>query len=50
MGLEIYAGAIAPNPYQKGNDRACDKCDYQAICRFDPWVHPYRSLKAFSQQ
>jgi ATP-dependent helicase/nuclease subunit B len=49
MGREIYAGAIAPNPYQKGNDCACDKCDYQAICRFDPWTQPYRNLKVLIQ-
>jgi ATP-dependent helicase/nuclease subunit B len=44
MGREIYAGALQPNPYQKGRERACDKCEYQAICRFDPWTDSYRVL------
>jgi ATP-dependent helicase/nuclease subunit B len=46
MGREIYEGAVAPNPYQKGNKRACDNCDYISICRFDAWTQPYRTLKA----
>jgi ATP-dependent helicase/nuclease subunit B len=46
MGREIYEGAIAPNPYQKGGKLACDNCDYMSICRFDPWTQPYRHLKA----
>jgi len=44
MGREIYSGAIAPNPYQKGVERACDKCDYPGICRFDPWTRSFRLL------
>ena len=44
MGREIYSGAIGLNPYQKGKERACDKCDYQGICRFDPWTHSFRVL------
>jgi ATP-dependent helicase/nuclease subunit B len=44
MGREIYSGEIGLNPFQKGRERACDKCDYQGICRFDPWVHSFRVL------
>jgi ATP-dependent helicase/nuclease subunit B len=44
MGREIYGGAIELNPFQKGPERACDKCDYQGICRFDPWTHSFRVL------
>ncbi|MHC1763199.1 MAG: PD-(D/E)XK nuclease family protein [Verrucomicrobiia bacterium] len=44
MGQEIYAGKIRPEPYRKGAATACDKCDYQAVCRIDPWTHLYRSL------
>jgi len=44
MGREIYSGTIAPNPFQKGSERACDKCDYRGICRFDPWRQPFRTL------
>jgi ATP-dependent helicase/nuclease subunit B len=45
MGNEIYGGAIELNPYQKGSERACDKCQYQGICRFDPWVNSFRVLR-----
>ena len=46
MGREIYEGAIQLNPYQKGRERACDKCFYKGICRFDPWTHSYRILSS----
>jgi ATP-dependent helicase/nuclease subunit B len=45
MGGEIYGGAIELNPYQKGSERACDKCQYQGICRIDPWVNSFRVLR-----
>ncbi len=45
MGQEIYAGKIRPDPYRKGAATACDKCEYQGVCRIDPWTHPYRSLE-----
>jgi ATP-dependent helicase/nuclease subunit B len=46
MGREIYDGAIAVNPYQRGDKVACDNCDYKSICRFDSWTQPYRVLRA----
>ena len=46
IGREIFAGEIGINPFQKGNERACDKCEYQGICRFDPWDRPFRILTA----
>ncbi len=45
MGREIYEGAIQPNPFQNGSVHACDQCECQAICRFDPWTDSYRQLK-----
>jgi ATP-dependent helicase/nuclease subunit B len=45
MGGEIYGGAIGLNPFQKGAEKACDKCQYQGICRFDPWVNSFRVLR-----
>jgi ATP-dependent helicase/nuclease subunit B len=44
MGGEIFNGNIAPDPYQNGHERACDKCDFAAICRIDPWTHKFRAL------
>lgn len=45
FGDEIYSGVIAPTPFRKGGETACDFCEYTAICRFDPWVQPFRSLQ-----
>lgn len=46
FGNEIYSGVIAPAPFRKGAETACDFCDYSAICRFDPWTQPFRTLRA----
>lgn len=46
FGNEIYSGKIAPAPFRKGGETACDFCDYRSICRFDPWTQPFRTLKA----
>ncbi len=45
LGQEIFAGVAKVDPYQKGNKRACDYCEYAGICRIDPWTHQYRVLK-----
>ncbi|MGA3180405.1 MAG: PD-(D/E)XK nuclease family protein [Verrucomicrobiota bacterium] len=44
MGRGIFAGEIELNPYQNGAARACDHCEYQGICRIDPWTHAFRVL------
>ena len=44
FGNEIYAGNIAPAPFRKGGETACDFCEYTAICRFDSWTQPFRTL------
>lgn len=31
---ERNAGEISPNPYQKGNKKPCDFCEYHSICGF----------------
>ena len=45
MGQEIYAGRVDPDPYRRGNATACEHCEYQSICRIDPWTHPFRVLQ-----
>jgi ATP-dependent helicase/nuclease subunit B len=45
MGQSIFQGAIKPNPYQKSKDRACGNCEYQGVCRIDPWTHEFRVLQ-----
>jgi len=44
MGQAIFDGEAAMNPYRKGKELACNLCEYQAICRIDPWSHQYRAL------
>jgi ATP-dependent helicase/nuclease subunit B len=44
FGNEIYSGTIAPAPFRKSSETACNFCDYAAICRFDPWTQPFRTL------
>ncbi len=44
IGTRIYDGHVEVDPYRRGNETACDRCDYRAICRIDPWTHQYRGL------
>jgi ATP-dependent helicase/nuclease subunit B len=44
-GERIFSGEIAAKPYRKGNDRACDWCQWQPVCRFDSWIHPFNVLR-----
>jgi ATP-dependent helicase/nuclease subunit B len=44
-GERIFSGDVAARPYRKGNDRACDWCQCQPVCRFDSWVHPFNVLR-----
>jgi ATP-dependent helicase/nuclease subunit B len=44
MGRGIFDGEIELNPFQHGAARACDHCEYQGICRIDPWTHSFRVL------
>jgi ATP-dependent helicase/nuclease subunit B len=46
MGREIFSGAVQVSPFRKGAMTACNQCDYQAICRIDPWTHQFRALRA----
>ncbi len=45
IGNEIYAGTAKADPFRIGNQTACERCEYRGICRFDPWVMPYRVLR-----
>ncbi|HEY2952582.1 MAG TPA: PD-(D/E)XK nuclease family protein [Verrucomicrobiae bacterium] len=45
IGESIYAGVAEAAPFRKGNETACDYCEYRSICRFDPWVEPFRILR-----
>jgi ATP-dependent helicase/nuclease subunit B len=45
LGKAIYAGNTAVSPYRKGSQKACDYCEYKAICRLDTWTHRFRVLR-----
>ena len=45
FGHRVLDGVVDIAPYRKGQETACSRCDFQALCRFDPWVEPFRSLK-----
>jgi ATP-dependent helicase/nuclease subunit B len=45
-GQEIFAGNVRVHPYRIQAECACDRCEYNLICRFDAWTTPYRVLKA----
>jgi ATP-dependent helicase/nuclease subunit B len=45
LGDAIFAGETSVSPVRlSASDKACDRCDYRPICRFDPWTQPYRTL------
>jgi ATP-dependent helicase/nuclease subunit B len=45
LGEAIFAGEVTVAPVRlSASEKACDRCDYRPICRFDPWTQPYRSL------
>jgi ATP-dependent helicase/nuclease subunit B len=45
-GRDLYQGDARVAPYRHKSEIACGHCNYRAICRFDPWVDPYRVLRA----
>jgi len=45
MGRQIFSGQAEASPFRKGAVKACDYCDYRAICRIDPWTHRFRVLR-----
>src|SRR5262249_36357854 len=44
-GRRIFDGETKVSPFRIGNETACDRCDFRSVCRFDPWVQPYRELR-----
>jgi ATP-dependent helicase/nuclease subunit B len=45
MARKAFSGIAVVAPYRKASTTACDQCDYQAICRIDPWTHTFRVLR-----
>ena len=46
FGKRIYEGDIAIRPYKYGMLTPCERCDYQPVCRFDPWTQKFNVLRA----
>ena len=44
MGGRIYQGDVKIDPFKRGQETACDKCEYQGVCRIDSWTHSFRRL------
>jgi ATP-dependent helicase/nuclease subunit B len=45
FGAEILKGVVDIAPFRKGQEVACERCEFSSICRFDPWLDPYRTLR-----
>jgi ATP-dependent helicase/DNAse subunit B len=45
MARKAFSGVAMVAPYRKASSTACDQCDYQSICRIDPWTHNFRVLR-----
>ena len=43
-GRRIFSGELDVSPFRIGQETACDRCDFRPVCRFDPWVQPFREL------
>jgi ATP-dependent helicase/nuclease subunit B len=41
----IFAGEVDVSPFRIGQETACGRCDFRAVCRFDPWTQPFRVLR-----
>jgi len=45
IGRAVFAGTAHVAPFVKGaSQTACQSCQYESVCRFDPWLHEYRRL------
>ena len=40
----LRSGVVAPSPFRHRGKTACDGCPSREICRFDPWLQPFRAL------
>ena len=46
FATSIFKGETQASPVEVKSERACDRCDYPSVCRFDPGVDRFRVLKA----
>jgi ATP-dependent helicase/nuclease subunit B len=44
LGNRVLDGVVEIRPYRKGEETACDWCEFHAVCRFDSWTEQFRPL------
>ncbi|WP_163529690.1 helicase-exonuclease AddAB subunit AddB [Halobacillus ihumii] len=51
-GQRVTEGEVDLNPFQKGQQRACDYCPFRSVCQFDPSLedNDYRKLKEWKEE
>jgi ATP-dependent helicase/nuclease subunit B len=50
IGDEIFSGRIDITPYRIGKVTPCPRCEYRAICRFEPGPGSYNHLRQMPRQ
>ncbi|MGI6006602.1 MAG: helicase-exonuclease AddAB subunit AddB [Ruminococcus sp.] len=52
IGSRILQGEVKVSPYQLGNRKGCEYCEYRPVCGFDERIrgYEYRRLKSFSDE
>jgi ATP-dependent helicase/DNAse subunit B len=40
----VISGAVEAAPYRIGTQTPCPRCEFRAVCRFEPYVNRYRHL------
>jgi ATP-dependent helicase/nuclease subunit B len=45
FGNRILNGVVEIAPYRKGQETACDRCEFLGVCRFDSWTERFRPLE-----
>lgn len=44
LATRLFDGDVSVAPFARGRTTACDRCDFQGICRFDGAIQPFRRL------
>lgn len=45
IGRQMMDGCVSVNPYERGDEDACQYCSYKNVCGFDPAIPGYRKRK-----
>lgn len=50
LGEGILSGKIDISPYRLNDKSPCPRCEYRAVCRFDPAINKYNHLSPLSME